>query len=128
MIAAPANVHVISLYAKWFGVDFATNFGAAFTAPLTVEMVNGSPSISVSLGVTNSATPRTRSVSSVPVTASLAATGASLTAFTVIVTVAVLDVSASHYVTVDISDPRKKLVSLINLVAMGGLEPPTPAL
>ena len=37
LIAAPANTKLISLYSKWFGLDWAQDFGPAFTAPLTEE-------------------------------------------------------------------------------------------
>jgi protease PrsW len=37
VMAGPANVAVLSLYAKLISVDFATSWGPAFTAPITEE-------------------------------------------------------------------------------------------
>lgn len=37
LIAAPANEALFSLYSKWFGVEWASEFGASFAAPLTEE-------------------------------------------------------------------------------------------
>lgn len=37
LMAGPANEAILSLYAKVFGVDFATSWGPAFTAPFTEE-------------------------------------------------------------------------------------------
>lgn len=41
-MAANANIHVLSLYGKWFGHTWAQDWGAGLTAPFTEELAKGS--------------------------------------------------------------------------------------